>query len=323
MRRVTNLRVCGSGSGRRSGALLMFSAACWASIAAGANGASKGADSPSPAAPSASATSGAPDASGTPFTRPGEAALDVFPAEIATATGGGAPEVQVRLRAGSNSLTDITLGWFSNDGVSITKIAPSPPTDHVSPGGDLVWNLQLAADNARTVAAKLYVRVDFDTSGVPPANPVHRTLYAPVTLEAPSVFQPIVMAEATVTADPATLVEQRGGDAYLTIKNRYPLALTVTGISPLGPEYTQIDLAKIDTTAIDPKAKPTAPAFPLRIAAGETVVMTYHITVLPKVVPGTYPILLVIRMTGDDGRQGILASEVFSQHRCPWRIGHL
>jgi len=310
MRHATNIRLRGSVSGRLSrtgGALLVFLVVCWASAPAGANRAGKHADSPLPAAPSA------PAASGTPLTRSGGAALDVFPAEIAAATGARAPQLQVRLRAGSNSLTNITLGSFSNDGVSITKISPSPRADHVSPGADYVWNIQLAADNARTVAAKLYVRVDFDTIGAPPANPVHRTLYAPVTFAAPPVFQPIVMAETTVTADPATLVEQRGGDSYLTIKNRYPLPLTVTGISPLGPEYTQIDLTKIDTTTIDLKAKPTAspaaPAFPLRIAAGETVVLTYHITVLPKVVPGTYPILLVIRMTADDGRQATLAPE--------------
>ena len=311
MRHATNIRLRGSVFARLSrtgGALLVFLAACWASAAAAAN-----VDSPSPAAPGVSATTGAPDASGTPLTRPGEAALDVFPAEIATATGGRAPEVQVRLRTGSNSLTNITLGSFSNDGVSITKIAPPPWADHLSPGADYVWNMQLAADNVRTVAAKLYLRVDFDSTGAPPANPVHRTLYAQVTLAAPPVFQPIVMAETNIAADPATLVEQRGGDAYLTIKNQYSLPLTVTGISPLGPEYTQIALSKIDATTIDLKAKPTAspppPAFPLRIAAGETVVLTYHVTVLPKVVPGTYPVLLVIKMTADDGRQAILAPE--------------
>lgn len=222
---------------------------------------------------------------------PMAATLDLNPVTVAgrAVTDGEPVFFQVRLKAGSQELKDITLSAFSNDGIEAT---PDPSTAAVVPAlaatAEQVWKLKVTPANPNVVpvgALTVNVSVGFKEGK---DTPLQRHLFQALSITAPGAVTVPTLAEIDFKGSTEPLSYQRPGRLFITVTNKYSQGLEVTDIKISTPRFI--------TAAVAPTR--------LQIPYGEAGVVAVDVIVAKQIVPGKYPIVVVASLKTANGLSG-------------------
>ena len=214
-------------------------------------------------------------------------------------------ELEVHLKAGDSEVTDISISWFSNNGIN-AELANETPAElrQLAPKSEHSWRLKLTGDGRSVLTdSTLHIRLAFDVAqtaapadGVRPA-PTHRLLYTSATIKPPSVVAEIELAKAVINGAPDNLAHERPGQVFIIVTNEYSKPLTVTRVRALGPSYICM-VAPGKSGSRD--ECPVLPPLSVRILPGQATDIVYGIKARSEVVPGKYPFLAALDVVSDD-----------------------
>lgn len=219
------------------------------------------------------------------------AALDVNPAVVAgrTVSDGEPVFFQVRLKAGSQELKDITLSAFSNDGIEAQVVPPDSATVAALPAkAEQLWKLKVTPAKPGVVAPgalSVNVSVAFKEGQ---GTPLQRHLFGTLSITAPGAVTMPTLAEIDFKGSLEALSHQRPGQLFVTVVNKYAQALDVTDIMIRTPKFI---IATPATTR-------------LQIPYGETGVVAVTVEIADQIVPGKYPVVVVAALKTANGLTG-------------------
>ena len=254
--------------------------------------------------------------------------LDVVPTEVVTRTlTKDMPiEVEVRLKAGDDTLTAIAISTFSNDGINADFATETPfQLQKLAPKSEHSWRLKLTRDAGSVLSESiLHVRAAFDISpaaptappgpaptgiapaGTPPtgpapdgAEPTHRLLYTTAKIKPQAVTAGVDLAKAEIKGAPETLAHERQGRIFIIITNQYSRPMTVVNVNPLGPTFIEL-VNPTARDASDKSARLPHPKLPMQILPGQTGTLDYKIEAKSEVVPGKYSLIAAVDVTTED-----------------------
>jgi hypothetical protein len=219
------------------------------------------------------------------------ATLDLSPASIAGRTVSDDEPVYflVRLKAGSQELSDITLSTFSNDGVTATPEAETPASVAALPANaEQTWKIKVTPAKRGVfspAALNVQVAVGYREGK---DKPLQRYQFQTLAITAPGAVTVTPLADIEFKGSLEALSYQRPGRLFVTITNKSSEALDVIDIKvstssyiTATPEKTQLKLPY-----------GSAEAVPVSIAVGD------------QIVPGKYPIVVVATLRTPAGLPG-------------------
>ncbi len=219
------------------------------------------------------------------------ATLEVNPATIAGRTVSDQEPVffQVRLKAGSQELKDITLSAFSNDGIEAKVEPPDSATVAALPAkAEQFWKLKVTPAKPGVVAPgalSVNVSVAFKEGQ---GTPLQRYLFGTLSITAPGAITVPALAEIDFKGSLDALSHQRPGQLFVTVVNKYAQAVDVTDIKVSTPKFI---IATPATTR-------------LQIPYGETGVVAVTVKIADQIVPGKYPVVVVASLKTANGLTG-------------------
>jgi hypothetical protein len=218
------------------------------------------------------------------------ASLDLSPSSIAgrTVTGDEPVYFLVRLKAGSQELSDITLSTFSNDGLeakpepdSSAKVASLPV------GAEQTWKVKVTPVKPGVFTPgtlSVQVAVAYREGD----KKLQRNQFQALTITAPGAVTVANLADIDFKGTLTALSEQRPGQLFVTITNKSAQPLEVTNIQVNAPRFIT--------------AKPDFK--PLQLPFGGVQVVPIAITVADQIVPGQYPLVVVASLKTPSGLSG-------------------
>ncbi len=206
--------------------------------------------------------------------------------------------VQVRLKAGEYDLADIALSTFSNDDIATTvEGAPSAAQVAQLPSNaEHAWMLRLvpAKGNALEPAARtVNITVAFK-EGKDPSRQTLQQHYLSQTIKiaAPPAVTTPTLADIDIKGSLDSLSHERPGRLFVIVTNKYSEGLHLTDAQIYGPKFISIE---------GPGAKEFQSPALSELSYGGTRVLAYDVRAPDQVVPGKYPVVVVVSMAALDG----------------------
>lgn len=218
------------------------------------------------------------------------ASLDLSPASIAGRTVSDDEPVYflVRLKAGSQALSDITLTAFSNDGVAAAPEPDTPASVAALPANaEQTWKIKVAPAK-RGVFSPGALNVQVAVSYREGTEKLQRYQFQAIPITAPGVVTVTALADIDFKASVEPLSQQRPGKLFVTITNKSAEALDVTDI-------------KVSTSSY---IKATPDKTQLKLPYGSTEAVPVSIEVGDQIVPGKYPLVVVATLKTPAGLPG-------------------
>lgn len=219
------------------------------------------------------------------------AALDLSPATIAGRTVSDEEPVffLARLKAGSQELSGITLSAFSNDGIEAVPESPAAASVATLPANaEQVWKLKVTPAKRGAVppgALSVNVSVAFKEGK---EAPLPRNLFQALSITAPGAVTLPALADIDFKGSLEALSYQRPKQLFVTVTNKYSLALEITDIKVSTPRFI---------TA-------TPAVTHLQIPYGQAGVVAVDVKVDEQIVPGKYPLVVVASLRTANGLLG-------------------
>jgi hypothetical protein len=203
--------------------------------------------------------------------------------------------VQVRLKAGHNDLADVMLSTFSNDHVSATIEGGGPSAATVGrlpAEAEHSWKLRVIPDSGATLAPaslNVHVAVTFK-QGKEIARP--RYLFQTVKIASPSAVSIAALADVEVKGSLESVSHERPGQMFVIVTNKHSRPVKVTDIQVNASNYLTPD---------GPGAKEFQVPSVSTIGIGEVKVFPFKMTPTEQIVPGKYPVVVVVSLKSPDG----------------------
>jgi hypothetical protein len=201
--------------------------------------------------------------------------------------------VAVRLKAGAQDLSDIRLSTFSNDGIAAVPEGGPSSTDvaALAANAEQVWRLKLVPGQGAVVvpaAVSVNVSVAFKESK---EKPRQRYLFQTVKITAPGTPAVPTLADIDIKGSLQALSHERPGQLFVTLTNKYVQELSVTGAEVSAPKFLKVEGSSAG----------------IKIPYAETRVIAYDMKPAGQVVPGKYPVVVMVSVTAADGLSGSTA----------------
>jgi hypothetical protein len=218
------------------------------------------------------------------------ATLDLSPASIAgrTVSDDEPAYFVVRLKAGSENLSGVTLSTFSNDGIEAQPEPASAGTAISLPANaEQTWRLKVTPAK-RGVFAPGSLSVQVTVAYKEGGKALQRYLFQALTITAPGAVTVANLADIDFKGSLEALSNQRGRQLFVTITNKSGQPLDVTDIKVSTPGFI---------TATPEKTQ-------LKLPYGGTEVVPITIKVQDAIVPGKYPLVVVASLRAQGGLPG-------------------
>jgi hypothetical protein len=219
------------------------------------------------------------------------ASLDLSPPSVAGRTVSDDEPVYflVRLKAGSQDLSDITLSTFSNDGVAATVEPDTPASVAALPANaEQTWKIKVAPAKRGVfspAALNVQVAVGYREGK---DKPLQRYQFQTLSITAPGAVTVTPLAEIEFKGTLEALSHQRPGRLFVAIANKSSEALDVTDI-------------KVSTSSY---IKATPDKTQLKLPYGSAEAVPVSIEVGDQIVPGKYPLVVVATLRTPAGLPG-------------------
>jgi len=230
------------------------------------------------------------------------ASLDVSPTSIDGRTVSTAEplHVRVRLKAGSEELSDVVMSLFSNDGITTT--IDGPPS--IAGGGQLAanaehtWMLELKPSKDKVLAPEtLSANVTLSFKEGKEAQR-QRYLFQTVKITPPSAATTPGLADIDIKGSLDALSHERPRQLFVVVTNKSSQVLNLTDARIHGPNSIDIE---------GPGAKDFQNPADSELPYGGTKLLTYSVTPADQVVPGKYPLVVVVSVAAPDGTTSVIA----------------
>jgi hypothetical protein len=220
------------------------------------------------------------------------ASLDLAPSSIAGRTVSDDEPVffLVRLKAGSQPLSDIALSTFSNDGIEARLEPPSVAEVATLPANaEQTWKLKVTPVKGGVVApGALSVQVTVAYKEASGDKLLQRFQFQTLAITAPAAVTVAALADIDFKGSLEALSHERPGQLFVTITNKHSQPLNVTDV-------------KVSTPPFVTATFPTAP-FQIPYGGAQVVPVTFQVP--DQIVPGKYPIVVVAALKTPGGLPG-------------------
>ena len=201
-----------------------------------------------------------------------EVSLELQPASIVMSSSNFTAETRVILRnSGKETLRNVTLSQFSNDGIKAELGQPS--ASQAGPKHEIMWPVKISGPGNAHVPGS----VTFEATYVSALGIQH--VYAPLTLQAEGAQKPV---EASIEGNLDGVSQQRPGSSYLLVTNNLDVPVEVS-----------VD-HKVSQTNIT-----VSPISAFQVQARSTVSTAIKVCTKSRVTPGVYPFLLEVTANWD------------------------
>ena len=219
-------------------------------------------------------------------------------------------QVQLRLKAGAQDLSEIALATFSNDPVTISVVGePTAASLAALPANaEHVWTLRIEPRKGAafsTGAVAVYASVAFKQG-----RDVPRQRYAFQTLKitAPQAVTIPALIDIEIKGSLQAVSHERRGRLFVIVTNKHSQAVRVTNIA-----LSELPFIKFGTF----HPEPPPPSFKLgtsdpdfkderfsTVPYGEARVFSYEVVPSDQIVPGKYPVVVVVSAGTSNGISG-------------------
>jgi len=239
---------------------------------------------------------------------PAPPVLETVPAQIISNLSPDAPfTLDVHLKSGAQALSHLTLATFSGDNIAVQLPADQVQVPQLAPDSDYAWSLHLTHVGTLLGAAKLYVRVGFDSAEGRAASS-HHLLYASVDIAPPSSISSPTLAKAEVVGGATSVSYGRPAQLLLQLTNQSSRNLRLASVSVFKPAFVGVSLgvAGLDQAASAAEADGNQQQLDLsalrlgEVLPGQTAILPLTVQASSRVVPGQYTVMISAQVaTGD------------------------
>lgn len=202
---------------------------------------------------------------------------------------------QVRLKALTQDLSDISLSAFSNEAVTVTIVGePSAARlSSLAANAEHAWTLRIEPKGAAFTSGAISVNV---TAAFKQGRDEPRQRYAAQTLKitAPAAATIPALIDFEIKGSLQALSHERKGRLFVVVTNKHSQAVRVTDINLPEPPY--IKFGKPEPDFKDERFS--------GVPYGEARVFSYEVIASDQVVPGKYPAIVTVSAGVPNGISG-------------------
>lgn len=232
-----------------------------------------------------------------PHAQPPALQIEAVPESVKVPADGDVETLIIVRNPSDKQVENVQLLWFTDTGVQV-HVQPAAPTS-VGPYGTATWSVRVSESEQPRLPGKVFFRVSYTWTANEgtPAVPQVATVSLDVQEEKSALAMDVLGVEVRMAS--GALTEYRSGIASVVVTNKTDKPVTVTDVTPSGPDFLTYE----PPTASDERAPGKTRALPYEMKPGETGAFPFKTTPGQNVQPGEHLLFFEIGYTWQERGQ--------------------